>query len=48
MRNRFKDNVSAVWTHDTAIFPSFSDCLNYIDGTGKVKFTMQIVAKEMD
>ena len=39
---RFRDNVFVVWTHDTAKLPSFLDYLNNIDGTGKIKFTMQI------
>ena len=39
---RFRDDVFVVWTHDTAKLPSFLDCLNTIDGTGKIKFTMQI------
>ena len=39
---RFRDDVFIVWTHDTAKLPSFLDYLNNIDGTGKIKFTMQI------
>ena len=39
---RIRDDVLVVWTHDTVKLPSFLDCLNNIDDTGKIKFTMQI------
>ena len=39
---RFTDDVFVVWTHDTPKLPSFFDYLDNIDGTGKIKFTMQI------
>ena len=37
-----KDYVFVVWTHDTAKLPSFLDYFNKIDGTGKIKFAMQM------
>ena len=42
MRKRFRDDLFVVWTNGTAKSPSFLDYLNNIDGTGKIKFTMQI------
>ena len=39
---RFRDDVFAVWTHDTAKLPSFLDYPDNIDDAGKIKFTMQI------
>ena len=38
----FKDDVFVVWTHGTAKLPFFSDYLNNIDDTRKIKFTMEI------
>ena len=40
---RSRDYVFVVWTHDAAKLPSFLDCLNNIDDTGKIKLTMQNV-----
>ena len=42
---RLRDDGFAVWTHGTAKLPSFSDYLNKIDKTGKIKFAMQIADK---
>ena len=39
---RFRDDVLAVWTHDTAKLPPFLDCPNNINDTGKIKFIVQI------
>ena len=39
---RFRDDVFVVSTHGTANLPSFSDYLNNINETAKIKFTMQV------
>ena len=39
---RFRNDVSVVWTHDSAALNFFLDRLNNLDDNGKIKFTMQV------
>ena len=44
---RFRDDMFAVWTHDSASVSLFIEYPNNIDKTGKIQFTMQ-AAEMMD
>ena len=42
---RFRDDIFTLWEHGIDTLPSFSNYVNGIDTTGKIKFTMEIAGK---
>ena len=42
---RFRDDIFTLWEHGIDTLPSFLNCLNGIDSTGKIKFTMEIAGE---
>ena len=39
---RFRDDILTISAHGSDTLEPFLDCLNQIDSTGKIKFTMQV------
>ena len=42
MRKRFRDNIFVLWLHGTESLFLFLDCINILDPTQKIKFTMEV------